>query len=216
MGTGFWSLDSSKVSFFSSDKMNQKNKGFIATADGHQVIEIQPVEGNIQSISWSADSKHIYISSTSGPKTRIWKANADGTGVEKFVDDCYGMEETPDGKYLISVILSGKDAGIYEVSLSDRKRIPLLPGVETFVVRMSQDKKAFLYSVAGRGEILFYRQEWNDGKLIGEPKVALKLPFQFPLEYFGNAYDFSSDLSTIVYAKPGGQADFYLLSFEKN
>jgi hypothetical protein len=28
----------------------------------------------------------------------------------------------------------------------------------------------------------------------------------------GNAYDFSGDLSTIVYARPGGHADLYLLS----
>jgi hypothetical protein len=28
----------------------------------------------------------------------------------------------------------------------------------------------------------------------------------------GNAYDFSRDLSTIVYARPGARADLYLLS----
>ena len=28
----------------------------------------------------------------------------------------------------------------------------------------------------------------------------------------GNAYDFSKDLSTIVYARPGGHQDLYLLS----
>jgi hypothetical protein len=28
----------------------------------------------------------------------------------------------------------------------------------------------------------------------------------------GNAYDFSKDLSTIVYARPGGHLDLYLLS----
>ena len=38
-------------------------------------------------------------------------------------------------------------------------------------------------------------------------------PFAFPLSYHnGNAYDFSRDLSTIVYARPGGHADLYLLS----
>jgi len=34
----------------------------------------------------------------------------------------------------------------------------------------------------------------------------------FPVLYGGNAYDFSRDLSTIVYARPGGHADLYLLS----
>jgi hypothetical protein len=88
----------------------------------------------------------------------------------------------------------------------------LLPGVETFMVRMAADGKAFLYSVAGKGEILFYRQGWEDGKLIGEPKIVLRLPFAFPINFNGNAYDFSSDLSTIVFAKPGGKADLYFFA----
>jgi len=60
-----------------------------------------------------------------------------------------------------------------------------------------------------------YRQPWKDGKVIGTPQVALKLPFTFPLYYgssYGSSYDFSHDLSTIVYARPGGHADLYLLS----
>jgi hypothetical protein len=40
----------------------------------------------------------------------------------------------------------------------------------------------------------------------------LKVPFAFPLDYLGNAYDFSRDLSTIVYARPNAHADLYLLS----
>ena len=48
--------------------------------------------------------------------------------------------------------------------------------------------------------------------MVGTPKVALMVPFTFPLTYTGNAYDFSRDLSTIVYARPGGHADLYLLS----
>jgi hypothetical protein len=40
------------------------------------------------------------------------------------------------------------------------------------------------------------------------PRVALKLPFAFPLLSGGNGYDdFSRDLSTVVYARPGGHAD---------
>ena len=50
-------------------------------------------------------------------------------------------------------------------------------------------------------------------KTHGSPQVALKVPFAFPLDYAnGNAYDFSGDLSTIVYARPSGHADLYLLS----
>ncbi len=40
----------------------------------------------------------------------------------------------------------------------------------------------------------------------------MKLPFTFRQGYVGNAYDFSKDLSTVVYARPNGQSDLYLLS----
>ena len=102
--------------------------------------------------------------------------------------------------------------GIYEVVLSDTRYIQLRPGVVTENVTFAPDGKSFLYAVTSRGEVTIYRQLWKDGAVIGLPQVALKIPFKFPLEYQGNAYDFSRDLSTFVYARPGGHADLYLLS----
>jgi hypothetical protein len=96
--------------------------------------------------------------------------------------------------------------------MSDRKCISLIPGVVTFDVVFARDGKSLLYAVGSRGEATIYRQPWKDGKTIGAPQVALKVPFAFPVVYAGNAYDFSRDLSTIVYARPGGHADLYLLS----
>jgi hypothetical protein len=40
----------------------------------------------------------------------------------------------------------------------------------------------------------------------------LKHPFAFAFSSGGNAYDFARDLSAVVYARPGGHADLYLLS----
>lgn len=89
----------------------------------------------------------------------------------------------------------------------------MLPGVATYSVTFARDGKSFLYAVASRSDVTIYRQPWRDGKLIGASQVALKVPFTFPENYLGgNAYDFSKDLSTIVYARPGGNADLYLLS----
>ena len=87
-----------------------------------------------------------------------------------------------------------------------------LPFGECPCAIFAHDGRSFLYAVSSRGELLIYRQLWNDGKLIGKPEVALKAPISFPLIHSGNAYDFSRDLSTIVYARPGGHADLYLLS----
>jgi Tol biopolymer transport system component len=210
MGTGFWSPDSSRITFFASEKQDERYRGYIADATGSNVIQIADIPANIGNISWSADAKSLYVSGVAS-RTMVWRMNADGTNPVKFADDFYAMEATPDGKYLLGVVLAGKDSGIFQVSTADGKRTALIPGISTFMVRMAPDQKGFVYSIPGRNEIVFYRQEWADGKCIGEPEVAVKVPFTFPLQFRGNAYDFSPDLSTIVYARPAGQADLYLL-----
>jgi hypothetical protein len=127
--------------------------------------------------------------------------------------------------------LNDKDAALaagYSLSVAEntKKRIwkprvrsewkRLRREVATRILRESAEKGASDESAralpAGR-EVTIYRQPWNDGKLIAPPQVALKVPFAFPQFYHqGNAYDFSPDLSIIVYARPGGHADLYLLS----
>jgi hypothetical protein len=134
---------------------------------------------------------------------------------EKFLDNCCNLwDAVPGGQYLLGV-WGGEKTGIYEVSISDRKCTLLVPGVTSGsgVITSARDGKSFLYGIASRGEVTIYRQPWNDGKVIGTPQVALKVPFNFSLAYTqGNSYDFSRDLSTIIYARPGGHAELYLLS----
>jgi hypothetical protein len=77
----------------------------------------------------------------------------------------------------------------------------LLPGVVAYPIWFASDGKSFLYRVASRSDVTFYRQAWRDGQLVGKAQVAVRLPFAFPFYYAtGDAYDFSRDLSTIVYA----------------
>ena len=152
------------------------------------------------------------------PTFNVWKWSVDSSNLEKVVDDCgFVMDVDPSGKYLLGVVQSGEKVGIYQVSISQRKCSPLLPGTVTSNPTIAQDGKSFFYSVASRGEVTIYRQPWKDGKIIGAPQVALKVPFAFPRWYAAHAaYDFSRDLSTIVYAHPRGQADLYLLSQKIN
>lgn len=146
-------------------------------------------------------------------KVTTWKVHADGSSIEKLVDNCGGVWDTsPDGKFLIFSEGSGNLTGINEFSLEDHKCTSLLPDISSLVVRFSSDGKSVLYLVASRGETTIYRQPWRDGKLTGPAQPAVKLPFAFRQGYGGNAYDFSKDLSTVIYARPGGQADLYLLS----
>ena len=143
-----------------------------------------------------------------------WKVNADGSHLEKFPDEgCFLTDASPAGNYLLGVILRGKQVGIYEISISSRQMVPLLLGVETVLVRFAPDGKSFLYPVISRSEVTFYRQAWRDGQLLGKPQVALRLPFAIHQYSTVFTYGFSRDLSTIVYSRPGGQADLYLLSY---
>ena len=172
------------------------------------------MQGAPMSGVWSSDQKSVYVSSLEKMELNIWKWNMDNPSSEKFVDNCCVVSDAdPRGEYLLGAVQFGKRTGIYEVSISTRKCMPLLPGVGTLNVIFARDGKSFLYAVPSTGQVVIYRQSWNDGKIIGTPQVAFKIPFAFPLVYRGsNAYDFSRDLSSVAYARPGGHADLYLLS----
>ena len=215
LGTGSWTLDNSHLSFEESAEGGASGRGYIVGADGSGLRELRPVGGEPVDPLWSPDQKFVYstVFDKAGSKPTVWKWSLDGSNAEKFVDDCgFVSDADPGGQYLLGAVWYGEKTGIYEVSISDRKCISLLPGVETFDAIFARDGKSLLYAVASRGEVTIYRQGWSDGKLVGAPQVALKVPFAFPLAYRGNAYDFSRDLSTIVYSRPGGHADLYLLS----
>jgi serine/threonine protein kinase/Tol biopolymer transport system component len=204
IGTGFWAPDASHISFIS------EQKPYIATPDGKNTQALTPLEGESMTIGWSHDGKKIYATSLVRTTPVIWRLNPAGGGSpEKFAEGVATMDPTPDGKYLLGVRYWGKNLGIYAVSIADKKLIPLIPGAVTFVIRVAPDGRSFLFPLQEEGKITIYRQEFVDGKLIGKPKVAMKLPFTFPLAFRGNAYDFAPDLSNIVFVKPGGQADWY-------
>ena len=216
LATGNWAPDSFHLSFLEWGA-NAAEKAYIVGADGSGLRQIPSMGGkHFATVAWSPDQKSVYASMAASDESSsdIWKWSVDGANPEKLVDKCGLVTDAdPGGQYLLGPQLFGEQTGIYEVSISDRKCIPLLPGVVTFTATFARDGKSFLYAVATGGEVTIYRQAWRDGKLIGAPEVALKVPFTFPLQYAdGNAYDFSRDLSTIVYARPGGHADLYFLS----
>ena len=215
LGTGNWAPDNFHLSFV-EDAGSVGAKAYIVGADGNGLLQLPPMGGMALTTVWSSNQKSVYVSVQQkvGQVSDIWKWNLDGSNPEKVAEDCAPVfDADPDGQYLLGVVQGGEKTGIYEVSISDGKCIPVLPGKLTFDVAFARDGKSFLYAVASRGEVTIYRQPWRDGKPIGSPQAALKVPFAFPLEYAGgNAYDFSRDLSTIVYVRPGAHQDLYLLS----
>jgi len=201
-----WAPDNFHLSF------SQGSKVYTVGADGSDLRQLPSMGGmTISNAVWSPDQKSVYVSAweSAAPAHTIWRWS-DGSNPEKLVENCgYIYDVYPGGNYLLTYY-----RGIFEVSISERKCIPLLPDVSTAGAIFARDGKSFLYAGASRGEVTIYRQPWKDGKIIGTPQVALRLPFTFSLSYGygGIAYDFSRDLSTIIYARPGGHADLYLLS----
>jgi len=206
--------DASKIVF--ADREGGAVKIFVIGIDGSGLRQM-PWSGALGGYGApSPDPKFFYLGGqeTDSAKLTTWKVAADGSSVEKLVDNCGAVWDTsPDGKYLLASLSQGtQTVGVSEFELADRTCTPILPELKTLVVRFSSDGKAILYLVPSRGETTIFRQPWHDGKLSGPAQAAIKLPFAFRSGYSGNAYDFSKDLSTVIYARPGGHADLYLLS----
>jgi serine/threonine protein kinase len=213
--TVVFTSDASKLAFAVNE--GGKTKIYIVKTDGTGLRQIpwSGVSGGYGAPSPDPNFFYLGGEETDLAKIAVWKGKTDGSSVEKLVDNCGAVWDTsPDGKYLLTSLNIGgsQTTGVSEFSLADGKCIPLLPELSTLVVRFASDGKAILYIGASHGETTIYRQPWHDGKLTGPAQAAVKLPFAFRQDYSGNAYDFSKDLSTVVYARPGGHADLYLLS----
>ena len=214
LNTGTWAPDNFFLSFWEA-RTGSGDKAYIVGADGSGLHQLPRTGDNVFNLVWSPDQKSVFVSGAEkgGATPTVWKWTVDSSNPEKFLENCCRLwDADPGGQYLLGSVLSGEKTGIYVVSIPERKCALLLAGVGTGGVASARDGKSFLYGVATRGEVTIYRQLWKDGKVIGTPKVALQVPFMFSQNYSGNAYDFSRDLSTIVYARPGGHADLYLLS----
>ena len=110
----------------------------------------------------------------------FWRESAEGSAPEKVAEGCgFAFDTAPDGQYLLSLIAGGDKTGIYEYSLAEQKCTSLLPGVVTFGLLFDPAGKSFLYAVPSCRDVTIYRQKWQAGRLMGQPEVALKLPFCF-------------------------------------
>src|ERR1700723_1579205 len=214
LATTTWTPDSTHFAFVASES-GKPDIPYVVAADGSGLRPIFETGGAVFTLFWSRDQKFLYLigfeKGSSVPT--VWKADADGSNPKKIASDCGNVfDVSPDEKYLIGAVWAGEKRGIYEFSTADNKCSVLLPGVATFGATFTRDGKAFQFATPSRREVKIYRQPWSNGKLTGPQQVVLTVPFAFPLSSGGNAYDFTSDLTTVVYARPSGHADLYLLS----
>jgi Tol biopolymer transport system component/predicted Ser/Thr protein kinase len=205
-----FSSDDSKFAFSSVE--GSSTKVFIVNTDGSGIHQIDWNGSFVGQAAWSQDGKDLYFAGNAGNPHDIftWRADTANFKSEVFVQECgFTGDISPDGKYLLA---SADPVGLDAILVSEKKCIELDPKMASFIFKFSADGKSILYLKAVKGETIIYRVPWHDGKITGTAQPALKLPFAFRQGYSGNAYDFSKDLSTVVYARPGGQADLYYLS----
>jgi hypothetical protein len=214
LNTGTWAPDNFHLSFW--DQAATGDKGYIVASDGSDLRQLPRTDNTFVNLVWSADQQSVYVNARQRGETTtgVWKWGVDGSHLEKLVDDCgLVFDADSSGQYLLGVEIIGEKFGIYEVSISERKCVSLLRGVATSNPNFSRDGKAFFYPIASRRDVTIYRQAWRQGKTVGVPQVALNVPFAISLTTgISNVFDYSRDLSTIVYARPGGHSDLYLLS----
>jgi len=214
LATTTWAPDSFHLAFVVSQH-GAIDKPYTVGADGSDLHLIPWSGGTVFTVLWSRDQKTLYLTGFEKDSSvpTIWKANPDGSGQEKIGGNCGNTAEiSTNGQYLIGAVWAGERTGVYEFSVPEKKCIPLLPGVETFQSVFARDGKSLLYAIPSEHEVTIYRAGWQDGKLVGSPQVAVKLPFAIPFSSGGNGYDFARDLSTVVFARRAGHADLYLLS----
>jgi len=167
---------------FVSEEVGKPPKIYVTSSKGGSLHALPWDGGAIQNVMWSADERSIYINSDD-------RGGQDGAFWQESVDG------SPPEK-----VASGC-GWAFDVS----------------------PKGNFILSLISAGDkVGIYEYSLVDRKCtpllpgvltaIGKPQIVLKLPFAFPLVSGGNAYDFSRDLSTVVYARPSGHADLYLLS----
>jgi serine/threonine protein kinase/Tol biopolymer transport system component len=214
LATTSWAPDSSRFYFIDSET-GKTDKMYGVAPDGSGLRQIPWATGTIFTIFPSRDQKTLYLTgfepNSSTPV--LWKMNPDGSNLEKVVSDCGQiLDVSNDQKYLISAVWAGERTGIHQYSTVDKQCTTLAPGVATFNPAFAPDDKSILYMVPGQHDATVFRQPWSDGKITGPVQVGLKIPFTFPLSAAGNAYDFSHDLGTVVYAQPSSHTDLYLLS----
>jgi serine/threonine protein kinase len=213
-----WSNDASKFLFSDADgahKRGTDRKLFVIDADGKNLRQL-PWRGSFVGFSvWEPGDQSIILGGldTNNRTTQSWRIFLNNAPPVHLIDDCgMAVDLSPDQQFIIGSSIWGENSGLFQYSFASKKCTTLKSGIATYLAMYSDDGKSYLYSLASHGETTIFRQPWRNGTPIGSPVPALKLPFVLREDYNGNAFMVSRDLTSIVYARPGGHDDLYLLS----
>ena len=213
-----WSNDATKFLFSDrngADKNGTDWKLFVINADGKNLREL-PWRGSFVGFSvWEPGDQSIILGGldTNNRTPQSWRIFLNDSPPVHLSDNCgMAVDFSPDRQFIIASSIWGENSGLFQYSFADKKCTTLKSGITTYLAMYAHDGKSYLYSLASHGETTIFRQPWRNGTPIGSPVPALKLPFVLREDYNGNAFIVSRDLTSIVFARPGGHDDLYFLS----
>ena len=209
-----FSRDGERVLFSEmSPTQSQPAKNFIVGVDGTNRRRLADAGNWIATGIWSADDATVYLTAGFDPEHwQVWRVPVNGGNATLLGEGCGAVGDvSSDGRYALTVNWAQGKFGIDQFSLATKECTAIHAGAASYFVKFAPGEKSFLYPVTANGATKIYRQAWRDGKIIGQPTVAMTFPAQVRTDYNGNAYDFTRDLSTIAYVRPSGHQDLYLL-----
>ncbi len=211
-----WSADDSQFVF--SDVEGEHSRVFVVNANGSNLRQLPAPAGRADFSAPIHGTTAMLFTSYNGPdveKSVTWKLNLNDVTAkpETLFEGCLGaLDVSQDGNYVIGPVLWGSETGIHQYSLRDKQCTALKPGLASYFALYGRDGKSFLFENTIHGQTGIFRQPWRNGQATGEPQRVLTFPFAIREDFAGNASNISEDLSVMVYARPNGHDDLYLLS----
>src|SRR5262249_48764136 len=97
LATGSWAPDNLHLTFM-EEVSGKPDKAYIVAADTGRPRELTGPGVVIQDMLWSADQKSIYLNGLGAAGWVIWRENADGSNLEKYVEGCgEAFDVSPNG-----------------------------------------------------------------------------------------------------------------------
>jgi serine/threonine protein kinase len=207
-----WSNDGRRFLF--SDKDGNQWRLFVIDTDGTNLHQINWLGHFVGFSIWEPGDQSVIISGlVNEGAEQDWRIFLNGDPPQPLYRGCgMAVDVSPDAQFILGTVLWGEHPGIFQFSVADKKCTTMKSGIATYITYFAKDGKSYYYSLGSSGQTTIYRQPWHHGVSVGAPVPALKVPFALREDYDGNAFSVSTDLSSIVYARPGGHDDLYLLS----
>jgi len=208
-----WSKDAKNYLY--ADKDGAAYELFVVDADGSHMRQL-PWSGEFVGFAiWEQGDQSIILGGLdkTGSRALNWRIFLNGSPAVPLFDGCgMAVDLSPDQRFTINTDLWSEHSGLYQYSFADKKCTVLKPGLASYLAMYAANGKSFYYSTASNGQTTIFRQPWHNGTLVGPAVPALKLPFVLREDYGGNGFVVSTDLSSVIYVRPGGNDDLFLLA----